>query len=311
MVKRAGQVRNQVGVDQLPRRTVSFLLATVIFLTLFAILGWAQGGPPFRSDDPDTPGNNNWEINVFGTADQNPAVGTYETPNVDINYGVGHRIQLKFEIPLSIQEIRGPGGYVAAGLGNSLMGVKWRFYAHHPRSEPKGKPGERESTFGLSVYPQFLASNPTRSVARDIVEPGPQFLLPVEANAKWKAVRMSAEVGYWFTNQHVPRSWIMGAVVGHEFKNKSEFFVELYDQRDVRAAGDEPKLRESIVDIGARIPILGNEHVLFIGSVGRSIVPVTTTNGQPSWIAQVGVQLLHGAKRHSSDYIDPAKENDQ
>src|SRR4029077_10608015 len=109
--------------------------------------------------------------------------------------------------------------------------------------------------------------------------------------------------------QHVPRSWIMGAVVGHEFENKSEFFVELYDQRDVSALGDEPKLRESIVDIGARIPILGNEHVLFIGSVGRSIVPVTATNGQPSWVAQVGIQLLYGAKRHSTDYMGLAAAN--
>ena len=293
------------------RRTVSFLLATLVFLTLFTILGWAQGGPPFRSDDPDTPGNNNWEINVFATADRNPVLGLYETPDVDINYGVGHRIQLKFEIPLSMSEVRGPSGHLDAGLGNSLMGVKWRFYAHHPKSQLKGKPGERESTFGLSTYPQFLVSNPTRSVGRDIVEPGPQFLLPVEANAKFKAVLVSAEVGYWFTNQHVPRSWIMGTVVGHEFENKSELFVELYDQRDVRAVGVEPKLRESTIDIGARIPILGDEYVQFIGSVGRSIVPVNATNGQPSWIAQAGVQFLIGARRHSSDYIDPAKENDQ
>jgi hypothetical protein len=293
------------------RGTVSFLLATVVFLMLFTILGWAQGGPPFRSDDPDTPGNNNWEINVFATADRNPVLGLYETPDVDINYGIGHRIQLTFEIPLSMSEVRGPAGHLDAGLGDSLMGVKWRFYAHHPKSQLKGKPGERESTFGLSVYPQFLVSNPTRSVARDIVEPGPQFLLPVEANAKFKAVRVSAEMGYWFTNQNVSPSWIMGAVVGHEFKNKSELFVELYDQSDVRAAGVEPKLRESTIDIGARIPILGDEYVQFIGSVGRSIVPVNATNGQPSWIAQAGIQFLIGARRHSSDYIDPAAENNQ
>jgi len=279
-----------------------------LFFTVFTTLSLAQGGPPFRSDDPDTPGNRNWEINVFATADRNPGVGSYEVPNVDINYGVGHRIQLKFEIPLSMTEVRGPGGHLVAGLGNSLMGVKWRFYAHHPKSQSNERPGERESTFGLSVYPQFLVSNPTRSVGRDIVDPGPQFLLPLEANARFKGVHVSAEVGYWFGNQHVPKSWIMGMVVGHEFQNKSEVFVELYDQRDVDTAGAEPKLRESIIDIGARLPILGDEHVLFIGSVGRSIVPVNSTNGQPSWVAQAGIQFLIGAKRHSSDYIDPTAQ---
>ena len=100
----------------------------------------------------------------------------------------------------------------------------------------------------------------------------------------------------------------MGTVVGHEFEHKSELFVELYDQRDVETAGSEPKLRESTIDIGGRIPILGNEHVRFIGSVGRSIVPVTATNGQLSWIAQVGIQLLYGAKRHSSDYMGAAAQ---
>jgi len=212
---------------------------------------------------------------------------------------------------LSMVEVRGPGGHLAAGLGNSLMGVKWRFYAHHPKSQRNERPGEKESTFGLSIYPQFLVSNPNRSVGRDIVEAGPQFLLPMEANAKFRAIRVSAEVGYWFTNQDVPRSWIMGAVVGREFENKSEFFVELYDQRDVSAVGVEPKLRESTIDIGARIPILRNESVRFIGMVGRSIVPVNTTNGQPSWIAQAGIEFLYGAKRHRSDYVDPAKEDDQ
>ena len=290
-----------------PRLTVSSLLAAFV---LFPALGFAQGGPPFRSDDPDTPGNNNWEINIFGTADRNPVLGLYEVPNADINYGVGHRVQLKFEIPLSMAEVRGPGGHLDAGLGNSLMGVKWRFYAHHPKSQLEEKPGERESTFGLSTYPQFLVSNPTRSVAREIVEPGPQFLLPLEANAKFKAIRLSAEVGYWFTNHNVPRSWIMGTVVGHEFQNKSELFVELYDQRDTGAVGVESKLRESIVDIGTRIPILGDEYVRFIGSVGRSIVPVTAANGQPNWVAQAGVQFLIGARRHSSDYMAPTAAAD-
>ena len=83
-------MRNQVGVG--PFRLNNSLLWAA--LVLFSAVGWAQGGPPFRSDDPDTPGNNNWEINVFGTADRNPVLGLYEIPDIDLNYGVGHRIQL-------------------------------------------------------------------------------------------------------------------------------------------------------------------------------------------------------------------------
>ena len=39
--------------------------------------------------------------------ERNPVAGSYEVPNIDINYGLGHRIQLKYEVPLSIQEMRG------------------------------------------------------------------------------------------------------------------------------------------------------------------------------------------------------------
>jgi hypothetical protein len=286
------------------KRTVLFLCVGAAFLTLQSPVILAQGGPPFRSDDPDTPGSNNWEINVGFIGDRNPVAGTYATPNIDVNYGIGHRIQLKYELPLSIREIQGGNGHVAAGLGNSLLGVKYRFYAHHPKAKKKSPAGERESNFGLSVYPQLLLNNPTRSVSREIAELGPQFLLPLEANAKIGGIRISAEVGYWFTNRKVPNSWIRGVVVGHEFKRKQELFLELYDQADVKSTPADAHARESTFGLGTRLPIATGESVRLIGMVGRSLVTVTPANGQPSWIAYVGVQFLVGAKRHSSDYIE-------
>ena len=61
----------------------------------------AQGGPPFITDDPGTPGNHHWEINFGWIANHNPGQSYYEIPDVDINYGWGDRIQLKYEIPLA------------------------------------------------------------------------------------------------------------------------------------------------------------------------------------------------------------------
>jgi hypothetical protein len=222
-------------------------------------------------------------------------------PNIDINYGIGSRIQLKYEAPLSIQESRGSSGNVAAGLGNSLLGVKWRFYAHHPKSG-ESEVDKKETTFGLSVYPQLLLSNPTSSVRRDVAEPAPQFLLPVEASAKIGPIRISGELGYWFTKNDLPPSWIRGIIIGHEFKNRTELDLELYDQAATRATRDEPKTRESTAGIGFRTPMAGNGAVWFMGMAGRSIVIVTTTNGQPSWICSVGFQVLTGKhRRNSSD----------
>src|SRR5580765_3955402 len=94
-----------------------FLAVALVFL--FSAAASAQGGPPFRTDDPETPGNRQWEINIGFIGERDRADGSYETPNLDINYGLGDRIQLKYEVPLSIQELRGDSSQVAAGLGNS------------------------------------------------------------------------------------------------------------------------------------------------------------------------------------------------
>ena len=116
--------------------TLILFLAVVVGRTL------AQAGPPFRTDDPETPGNKHWEINLGWIGDRNPAAGAYQVPDFDFNYGLGDRIQLKYELPIAIEENRvlpptsetqpvEPGS-VLAGLGQSLLGVKWRFYQHHP-----------------------------------------------------------------------------------------------------------------------------------------------------------------------------------
>jgi hypothetical protein len=231
--------------------------------------------------------------------ERNPAGGSYEVPNIDINYGLGSRIQLKYEVPLAVQETRDPPGHLAAGLGSSLLGVKWRFYAHHPRRK-SGEIDKKEAVFGLSVYPQLMLDNPTGSVRRDVAEPGPQFLLPVEANAKIGPIRVSGEVGYWFTSHNVPTSWIRGIIVGHEFKSNTELDLEFFDQAATRSTADEPKTRETTLGLGFRTPLRKNQSFWLMGMAGRSLVTVTPTNGQPSWIATVGFQILTGRHRRSS-----------
>jgi hypothetical protein len=270
-------------------------LVKIIVFVLFPVLALSQGGPPFRSDDPDTPGRNHWEINLGFIGERSPFGGSYSVPNIDINFGIGNRIQLKYEAPLSIQESRGDSSHVAAGLGNSLLGVKYRFYQRH--SKTRVEDGEREMKFGLSIYPQVLLSNPARSVEREIAEPGPQLLLPLEASANIGWLRMSAEAGYRLAGKGVSDSWIRGIVLGHEFKKDAELYFELYDQHDVRTAAGMEKLRESTVGVGGRIPIVRQHWLRLIGMGGHGLVPATATNGQPGWIAYVGIQFLSDRRR--------------
>ena len=242
----------------------------------------AQAGPPFRTDDPETPGNKHWEINFGWIGDRNRASGAYQVPDFDINYGLGDRIQLKYEIPIAIQETRalpqspaspdGQEGVVLGGLGESLLGIKWRFYEHHlgdtkfhgrfgtgllsvfghnaapkpaePASASGDSPGAIDSpeqvlNFSVGTYPQLFLDNPTGSVPRGIVGPGPQFYLPLEANARIGPIRIDAEVGYNFGNRTTPQSWNRGIIVGHEFSDRTEAYVEFYDTQQANriAAG--------------------------------------------------------------------------
>jgi hypothetical protein len=225
--------------------------------------------------------------------------GSYATPNLDFNYGLGDRIQLKFELPLMIQESRAsqePGGnrpHFAAGLGNSLIGVKWRFYETRAETKQHGQRPATRFSFGMSIYPQLLENNHTGSVRRGIAEPGPQFLLPIEANASLGPIQMVGETGYWFTPKgaanSLPNLWIRGLLVGHEFSNKTELYLELHDDQEV-----EGLARESTIGIGGRQPIARKGRTLFLGMFGRSLGGVTSTNGQPNWIAYFGLQFRLG-----------------
>jgi len=269
------------------------IFGLAVLVLLLSPTASSQGGPPFRTDDPETPGNRQWEINLGFIGHRAVAEGSFATPNVDLNYGIGDRIQVKFELPLSIQEWRGDSAHVVAGLGNSLIGVKWRFYERRAQITRPGRPPKDEVRFSMSSYPQVELNNPARSVSRGIVDAGPQVLLPVEANANLGPIRIVGEVGYWFTTRSLPasppNSWIRGLIVGHEFKNRSELYLELHDEADI-----DDITRESTIGIGGRLPFARHGKILFLGMVGRSLGAATPANGQPDWIAYFGLQFRLG-----------------
>ena len=125
------------------------ILRVVLLLdiAICAAAGYAQGGPPFITDDPGTPGNRHWEINLGWTGFHNPGASSYQLPDIDINYGLGDRIQLKYELPLAA--VTDENNTTRAGLGESFPGVKFRFYEHHRGGEPKS---DENMNFSLGTY---------------------------------------------------------------------------------------------------------------------------------------------------------------
>ena len=84
------------------RRLSSCLLAVAVPALLCAAApAWALGGPPMVTDDPETPGDGNWEINIAAIRNHTHGETEVELPVADVNYGLGEHVQLKLEAPLN------------------------------------------------------------------------------------------------------------------------------------------------------------------------------------------------------------------
>jgi hypothetical protein len=267
------------------RRLVGrLILALPVLLCLPAL---AQGGPPYYTNDPGTPGPFNWEINVgympFLYSDQSVS----HTPDLDINFGVGERIQLTYEnawLRVNNPALQSEPGQIGSGktefgLGQSNPGVKWRFY------------DAGESGLSVSVFPQLFLNNPNDAVRRGITSPSSSFLLPVEFSKKFGPVDVNYELGYQFVHKG-PDGWLMGLVVGHEFTKKFEVDMELYSQGSFHPSENQPT-----IDFGARYKL--HSPVILLVMAGRSLEPAR--NNQPYFLGYFGLQFLLPPKSYNRE----------
>jgi len=77
--------RDQRRVDRVCMTCVR--IAAILALSRPPGPAWAQGGPPMVTDDPDTPGNGNWEINLATSGSHSSGRWEIAAPDADINYG--------------------------------------------------------------------------------------------------------------------------------------------------------------------------------------------------------------------------------
>jgi hypothetical protein len=69
----------------------------------------------------------------------------------------------------------------------------------------------------------------------------------------------------------------------------------------VGVAPGEERFRETTLGLGGRIPIVKRHWLRLIGMGGRGLVSPALSNGQPTWIAYVGLQFLSDKKRRHGD----------
>jgi Putative MetA-pathway of phenol degradation len=227
-------------------------------------IGLAQAGPPFVTDDPEPPSPGRWEINVPFILERTPGKTEMDAPLFDFNYGLPD-VQLKLEFPIKIVHEDTDG--TAAGAGDLLLGVKWRFL------------NDEQSQFQLGTYPQLLL--PTGDKARDLGEGRPAFVLPLVAQKSWDKWTLYGNVGFWWQTAAETRDYFYaGAVLEREINERLTLGTELF--------GNSPKERGGRCDIAFNVggiwKLNKNINLLFTG--GRDVV------GNTHAMAYVGLQFL-------------------
>lgn len=212
--------------------------------TLFAL-----GSPPMITDDPGTPGDGHWEINLGLSTEKRPGVRLSELPLIDLNYGIGERLQLKYEVPyLRLSESGSP---TVSGLGNSAFGVKWRF-------QDAG-----ENSLLVSVYPQVEFNNPGSSSERKgLVEDGTVFVLPFQFEKELGPVTLIAQVGREFRADD--DAWLYGVSISRALSPSVEIGVEL-------AGGGSSKLGRTQLTANVGLAFDLSERTSLLLSVGREL----------------------------------------
>jgi len=252
---------------------------SLIFLTLFfaATSAFAQGGPPYYTNDPGTPGNLNWEINVGYMPFIYSGQSVSHMPDVDINFGIGDRIQVTYEN--AWLRVQAPSSAAKFGAGQSNPGIKWRFY------------DAGESGLSISVFPQLFLNNPGNAVRRGITPPSDTFLLPFEFSKKIGPVKVDYEIGYQFVRKGAD-GWLSGLVVGHDFSPKLEMDLELYSLGSYHPSENQPT-----IDLGFRYKI--HRPLIILVMAGRSLEP--RSSNQSYFSGYFGIQLLLPPKSYKSE----------
>jgi len=253
----------------MPRRIGFSGRLTKVWCVIIGV-GWllafesTRAGPPFVTDDPEPPPPGGWEINVPFILEHASGTTEMDAPLFDLNYGLPN-VQLKAEFPFEVVDEDNNG--TTAGLGDLLLGVKWRFL------------NNERSQLQLGTYPQLLL--PTGDHARGLGEGGVAFVLPLLAQKSWDKWTVYGNVGYWWRGAHETRNYFYaGAVLERELNERLELGVELFGN----SAKERGHRSELAFSVGGTWKL--NEHLNVLFSGGRDIVGDTHT------MAYVGLQVL-------------------
>jgi hypothetical protein len=220
------------------------------------------------TDDPGTPGDRKWEINLAIAFDHRSNATSYDIPAIDLNYGVGEHIQLTLQTApvLLSREDHGPVG----GLGGTEAALKWRFL------------DQEKIGFDISMFPRVIFNVTQSSVRRGLAEDGTRFQIPFQIAKTVGRLHADAEFGP--VGRSVGRSELLyGTVGGFEVAKPTMLMAELHGTSRMN-------FRQQVLTLNFGLRHEFTETRILIVSLGHEIV----SPDQPlALVGYFGVQLVY------------------
>ncbi len=212
------------------------------------------GSPPLQTEDTDTPGAGNLEINLVALGESGGGEHRYALPLMDFNYGVGDTLQLSYSIPYMFVRQAGidPTGAEeitsANGFGDSSLGLKYRFYDN------------TDSGISLAIEPQVEFRTP--GAKRAVSEGHTTTVLPVIVTREFANASLTANAGVALSAGH-PR-YFGSFALGMRINDKVALLGEVAGNN--LNASDEKRV---LLDFGIRRKISGSQSIS--AALGRDI----------------------------------------
>ena len=209
-----------------PLATLRFCIVFRFSLAVVCLAGveglQAQGAPPLLTEDPGTPGNGNWEINIAHAHERRAGDVVTASPVVDFNYGWGERAQLKVECAYLDQDLE--GGPRLRGFGRILTGLKLRFCE------------QEHAGVAIATFPQFEFRLPgSASTRRGLVPDENSLVLPLEFQRAFDFATVSFEIGH-VSESKSGAGWFHGISVLRQISPRLTLALELRGETDRRFA---------------------------------------------------------------------------
>lgn len=228
----------------------------------------AQGGPPMLTDDPGTPGNGKWEINLGWTAEQSPGSTVFGAPQMDLNYGIGDRVEVTYFATYLRDE---EDGVTKWGMSESEIAAKWRFI------------DGGDHTLQVSVYPEIDFLTPgSHSDRRGIADGNTTYVLPFEFQRDYDLVSVDVDCGHDFGTGPDKDGWFGGLCLGKEVVKGWELDAEIHMNAD-----EGINRTECIGNIATRIDLSDKFTLMFL--LGRDLH--NQLGPKSTLMSYVGIQM--------------------